>query len=406
MDRPVSRLLRTKFLLLWFTIVALLFLGHTYWKNTHWYYLKKLRPVTENHDAPFYKGCKNVHEEATLHPRMNATFMVLTRNSELDGVISSMKNIEQRFNRHFNYPYTFLNDEPFTEHFKQTVSKYTNSKVEFGVIAPELWDYPPTVDREWVKEVMEEQTSVVYASMPSYHKMCHFFSGTFFQHPLIQKYEWYWRLEPDVTFSCDISYDPFYYMQKHNKVYGFVIAIRELAETVPNLFRYTLAHKKKYNLNTTDMWEFFLDMSYSDTVEKLKEEQKGKSVYVLPEPPLEELDGQQYNMCHFWSNFEIARVDFFQSQAYMDYINTLEEAGGFWAERWGDAPVHSLAAGLLLSKSQVHYFRDLGYQHSTIQHCGQEYGCNCDCPYDVPEIETKDGSCTKEWARIMGGFLD
>lgn len=27
----------------------------------------------------------------------------------------------------------------------------------------------------------------------------------FYKHPLLQKYEWYWRLEPDIKYFCDIT---------------------------------------------------------------------------------------------------------------------------------------------------------------------------------------------------------
>ncbi|EPY49225.1 mannosyltransferase complex subunit [Schizosaccharomyces cryophilus OY26] len=376
------------------------------WHRSYSLFLKKLRPLNETYDAPFAVGCKNVAYEANTYPRMNATFMVLTRNSDLDGILSGMKSVEKRFNKHFNYPYVFLNDEPFSEEFKEAVQKVTQSKVQFGVLGQELWDFPSDTDQSLIDEAIAQQVGIVYANMPSYHKMCRFFSKQFYKHPLMQQYEWYWRLDPDVSFSCDISYDPFYYMQKHNKVYGYVIAIKELPKTVPNLFRYTVAHKKAANLETTDLWKFFIDDDYDKLVQQLKEKQKFDHIYVLPEPPLEKIDGEIYNLCHFWSNFEIARLDFYQSKEYNDYMEALEEAGGFWAERWGDAPVHSLAVGLLLNRTQVHYFRDLGYQHSTIQHCAQDLGCNCDCPFTMQEIEARPGSCLNQWAEVMGGFLD
>jgi alpha 1,2-mannosyltransferase len=49
----------------------------------------------------------------------NATFVMLCRNSELEGVISSIRQIEDRFNKNYRYPWVLLNDEPFTEVFKE-----------------------------------------------------------------------------------------------------------------------------------------------------------------------------------------------------------------------------------------------------------------------------------------------
>ena len=63
----------------------------------------------------------------------------------------------------------------------------------------------------------------MYGSMVSYHKMCRFYSGMFYKHPEVAKLEWYWRIEPDVEFFCDITYDPFFEMKKAGKSYGFTI---------------------------------------------------------------------------------------------------------------------------------------------------------------------------------------
>ena len=51
--------------------------------------------------------------------RANAAIVMLARNSELNDVVSSMRQLEDRFNAKFNYPWVFLNDEPFTEEFIQ-----------------------------------------------------------------------------------------------------------------------------------------------------------------------------------------------------------------------------------------------------------------------------------------------
>jgi len=39
------------------------------------------------------------------------------------------------------------------------------------------------------------------------------------------------------------------------------------------------------------------------------------------------------------------------------------------ALKWGDAPVHSLAAHLFLKPTEIHYFQDLGYGHRPFLQC-------------------------------------
>jgi hypothetical protein len=51
--------------------------------------------------------------------RANATFVLLARNSDLEGVVDSIRQMEDRFNHKYKYPWVLLNEEPFTETFKR-----------------------------------------------------------------------------------------------------------------------------------------------------------------------------------------------------------------------------------------------------------------------------------------------
>lgn len=82
---------------------------------------------------------------------------------------------------------------------------------------------------------------------------------------------------------------------------------------------------------------------------------------------------------HFWSNFEIARLDFWRSPAYRAYFDYLDQAGGFFYERWGDAPVHSIAVALFMRPDEVEFFQDIGYRHEPFQHCPKGLADKCAC---------------------------
>lgn len=431
-------------------------------------------------------------------PRASAAFVVLSRNKELEGMVQSIKSIERHFNRWFHYPYVFLNDDEFNSTFKETIRKHVSAPVEFGLIEPEMWGFPDWVNKTQAKEAIDRQgdqgdEAIMYGGLESYHHMCRFYSGyvyaslwlgrwtvhlhnypdhsNFYRHPLLQKYKWYWRLEPDITYFCDITYDPFIHMERHNKTYGWTIAVEEIRETIPNLFRYVSAFKRTRGIESKGLWEMFLQKP-----DPKKEAARAKAASLPPKDGLgtknipdvdpEAMEGETYNTCHFWSNFEIANMEWYRSKEYEDFFQMLERSGGFWQERvrispmhkylyftqissdisqWGDAPVHSLAAGVLLSRDQVHYFRDFGYRHTTIQHCpnnapgmqlprqpwldpnadspkqakkDDDYwakydrpqengvGCRCRCDRDVPyDNEVAEGSCFPQWADVIGGFV-
>ncbi|KAM7207418.1 Nucleotide-diphospho-sugar transferase [Naviculisporaceae sp. PSN 640] len=407
-----------------------------------------VRKISEKYDKVFETGCL---QPDTSKPRANGAFVVLARNKELDGVIQSIKSIERHFNRWYHYPYVFLNNDDFNSTFKETVQNYTSGTVEFGKVGPEMWGFPDWVDPKVAKEGIAKQgdAAVMYGGLESYHSMCRFYSGFFYKHPLLAKYEWYWRLEPEIKYFCDITYDPFLKMIEHNKTYGFTIAVKELKETVPNLFRYASAYKRLNNITSQGLWEMFVDYPPEKEPEpadpSLPEEVLAADPSRMKSPKFDPdaMEGEKYNMCHFWSNFEIARLDFFRSKAYEDFFQMMDHSGGFWMERWGDAPVHSLAAGALLGVKDIHYFRDFGYRHTTIQHCPANaparqlprepylemttlderkrieedkywedwdapkengVGCRCRCDTDIVDVEGKDGSCLAEWVDVAGGW--
>jgi alpha 1,2-mannosyltransferase len=45
-------------------------------------------------------------------------------------------------------------------------------------------------------------------------------------------------------------------------------------------------------------------------------------------------DGGSYNGCHFWTNFEIARLDLWHTEAYQELFEFLDRSGGFFYERY------------------------------------------------------------------------
>lgn len=118
-------------------------------------------------------------EPDTSKPRANAAFVVLARNKELDGVIQSIKSIERHFNRWYHYPYVFLNDGEFNSTFKETITNYTSSPVEFGQIDPGMWGFPDWINPKVAKEGIAKQgdAAIMYGGMESYHAMCRFYSG-------------------------------------------------------------------------------------------------------------------------------------------------------------------------------------------------------------------------------------
>ena len=117
---------------------------------------------------------------------------------------------------------------------------YTLVKL-LALISPEMWGYSSWIDQTKAAQArvrMSNDNGVPYGGLESYYHMCRFNSGFFFRHPLLQEYDYYWRVEPHVEFFCDIDYDPFAFIQKHNISYGFTISLKERPKTIPTLWQH------------------------------------------------------------------------------------------------------------------------------------------------------------------------
>lgn len=311
--------------------------------------------------------------------RVKATFVSLARNKELYDLIKAIRNVEDRFNRKFHYDWVFLNDEPFTQEFKDLTSSIVSGKAKYGQIPKEHWSYPDWVDQDKAAKSRADMKAqkIIYGDLELYRHMCRFESGFFWRNPLMEEYDWYWRVEPGIQVHCDLNYDLFKYMEDNNKVYGFTISIHEFEKTIPSLWKHTKEFIQKHP-------EHLAENNFMDFISNDK--------------------GETYNLCHFWSNFEVASLKFWRSQAYRDYFDYLDLTGGFFYERWGDAPVHSIAAALFLPKDKIHYFDDVGYNHGVYTQCPLnpqfrfEHKCDCN---PTKDFTFRGYSCGKKYYEVM-----
>lgn len=170
--------------------------------------------------------------------KMNATFVSLTRNTDIWDIADSIRNVEDRFNRNYHYDWVFLNDKPFDETFKKVTTALVSGTARYGIIGTDHWSFPDFIDQDKAKAVREDmaERKIIYGDSVSYRHMCRFESGFFFRQPLMNEYEWYWRVEPSIKLFCDIAYDPFVFMAENKKKYSFVISLFEYAETIPTIW--------------------------------------------------------------------------------------------------------------------------------------------------------------------------
>ncbi|KAI0193097.1 glycolipid 2-alpha-mannosyltransferase-domain-containing protein [Astrocystis sublimbata] len=290
------------------------------------------------------------YQQSLLENRPKAAFIALVRNSEVEEMVYSMVQLEARFNSRptHRYEWVFFNDEDFSDEFILGVTNATGSRCFFEVIPQKHWSVPSWIDttRFDVGRQFMGSIGVGKAWLQSYHHMCRWNAGLFALEERLAQYEFFWRVEPGVEFSCDINYDVFRFMRDNDMAYGFNMAILDDARSFPSLWDRTKAFIKE----NKDMIHEDADYDCHDNAGK-------------------DLDHLEYNNCQFYSNFEVGSLAFFRSKEHRAYFEHLDKTGGFYYERFGDAPIHTLSVSLFLPKRRIWYFRDIGYAHGLLS-CG------------------------------------
>jgi len=341
---------------------------------------KPVNFADEQHTHGVYPEPMKIPPIVAPGERVKATFVTLARNGDVYDIASSIRMVEDRFNHKFHYDWVFLNDVEFDERFKRVTKSLVSGNTYYGLIPKEHWSFPDWIDQDKAAKVREQmrQKKVIYGDSVSYRHMCRFESGFFFKHPLMDQYEYYWRVEPGIKLFCDIDFDPFKFMKDNKKQYGFTLSLYEYIETIPTLWKSVQEFIKEHpeHIHPNNSMRFISDDG-----------------------------GNTYNRCHFWSNFEIGNLNFWRGKAYQDFFEKLDKDGGFFYERWGDAPVHSLAAALLLDKNDIHFFDEIGYYHVPFTHCPTndkqrlKLKCHCD---PKENFDWKGYSCTSRHFETIG----
>lgn len=126
-------------------------------------------------------------------------------------------------------------------------------------------------------------------------------------------------------------------MERHNKVYGFTMSIWEVGSTVPSLAWKISQH---YDLDPAirPMMHAFIERKVPSVFSWALHKLAGSRFHGYSR------NGMMWNMCHFWSNFEIADLDWFRGREYQEFFDVLDRDGGIYYERVCPLSLFSLLA--------------------------------------------------------------
>jgi hypothetical protein len=228
-----------------------------------------------------------------------------------------------------NYPVVIFQDDlgPVEQAYLQRSVPLMKLKfVEIELKIPSNLD-PKTVPN---RTVCDPKRSTI-----GYRHMCRFHATAV--HELLRKngfgdVEYIMRLDDDSQLTGPIGYDVFQYMKVNHKLYGFLRTIGENVDCV------------------TGLWDLANDF-LNRTAQTLQINRTDVYFDKWPE-----------NLVIF-NNFEISHVSIWQNPVWKAFIREIDESGGIYYWRWGDAPIHTIAVSMILRVDQVHSFSDIGYYH-------------------------------------------
>ncbi|KAG5221288.1 glycosyltransferase family protein [Salix suchowensis] len=269
--------------------------------------------------------------------RANATFVLLCRNSDLRGVISSIRHMEDRFNRKYKYPWVLLNEQPFTDEFKTMVSRVrilTDAPIQFGQISPDDW-YQPA----WIDEKRAEQGRLAM-------------------------------------------------MRQHIIYAGWTLSLLEWQPTIPTLWSTV---RGDCFTNKAPL----VNAKSSDPTEFMDEHPE----YVSANNSIEFLSdngGLNYNLCHCKPLVAVKSpaVALTSASPQSGVISKLPIwTSGAATPTKRSSNTSTRKGDSITRKDQIHFFSDMGYMHPPFQHCpyGSEWvkgrcSCNPQDSFGVSEL--------------------
>ena len=157
--------------------------------------------------------------------------------------------------------------------------------------------------------------------------MCRFHAKTVYDQPILVGLQYVLRLDDDSFVLKPVGYDIFRLMRDRRILYGYVLLRPD--SCLDGLLPVAKEFMRTRNITATKL-----------------------------QSPLRTT---------FYNNFELSDLDFWRSPEYRDYIDFIDQKGGIYYHRWGDAPIKTIAVTALIPKNRTHHFQDIVYRHQDWQ---------------------------------------
>ncbi|KOG96257.1 putative mannosyltransferase [Saccharomyces eubayanus] len=291
---------------------------------------------------------------------------LITEQDSMTQILLSIDEVQGKFNKDFAYPWVFISQGKIDDTKKEMIyqamtdSMNGNSEVidiKFAEIPEDEWTYPEWIDQNKAADSLIALVNIPDGDSRAVRYKARYLAGFFWRHPILDEFDWYWRVDPGIKLYCDIGYDLFRWMQDSGKVFGFTLSRSEAKEANDKIWDTT----KKFG---KDFPKFISENNFKAFIT--------------------EKDSDNFNNCEFTSNFEIGNLNFYRSPAYKKFFEYIDKEGGIFYWKWTESIIHTIGLSMLLPKDKIHFFENIGFHYGKYDNCPmnddiwEQYKCNCD----------------------------
>lgn len=133
-----------------------------------------------------------------------AVFVALVHEGELQPMLSSIRQLEDSFNKHYLYDWVFFSTVPLSDEFRRLTSNATNATCLYEVAQQSrLGASGGVVDG--AAEAFGAEYGAAGVGTPLLGQIHGWKSGRFANERRLKDYDWFWRVEPGVRLALSAA---------------------------------------------------------------------------------------------------------------------------------------------------------------------------------------------------------
>ena len=281
---------------------------------------------------------------------------------------TSLYFLFRNYNARYRYPVIIFHEGDYDAESQQEIFKSVRhecrSLIRFQQLDSDDFKIPEWIDSKKVMSNIERKP-VPYWRNLKYRLMCRWWIVHLMKY--VKDYEYVMRLDDDSIIEEPLDNDLFGVMKEKDAVYASNILHVDCGICCYGMYDlFTSMFPTEGCKNMFKASSIEIGPRVNELLEIVKDTEPQKFEKILnagevslPMPVM------------FYNNFFIMSTKFWSSQAVQDAVSKVDQSGGIFYYRWGDAPIQSLIVGNLTEKTKVMKFT---FRYSKRMHREVFYG--------------------------------